>query len=123
MQRLALFVALVGLCIFSIPGSAQSPAVQLCVAGMQVAGGSASNVVARDMLIKSLSKEKPNKALAIENVPVNPSVPEDALAVAKQKSCDYLVTTNEAETHVEKSLATDRMSLGTNTQTFYVTTA
>jgi hypothetical protein len=122
MQRCALFVALVGLCIFSISDSAQNPSVQLCIAGMQVAGGAGSDVGSRDVLIKTLNKEKPNKALPIENVPVNPSVPEDALAAAKQKGCDFVVTTNQTETHVEKSWTADRMSGGANMQTFYVTT-
>src|ERR1035437_1501175 len=122
MQCFALFVALVGVCISPIPGSAQGPAVQLCVAGMQEAGGSDSNAVGRELLIKFLNKEKPDKALPIENVPIPPSVPENALASAKQKGCDYVVTTNLTNTHSVSSWSTGHMS-PVNTPTFYATTA
>jgi hypothetical protein len=123
MQRGALLAVLIGLCIFSIPGSAQGPAVQLCVAGMQVAGSSASDTVGRELLIKFLNKEKPDKALPIENVPIPPAVPEDALAFSKQKGCDYLVTTNQTEVHSDSSWGSGPGATSLNIQTFFVTTA
>jgi hypothetical protein len=122
MQRFALFVALVAVSIFPVAGSAQGPSVQLCVAGMQVSGGNESDFGGRDLLVKFLSKEKPDKALAIESVPIAPSVPGDALAVAKQKGCDYVVTTNETDTHSVASYSTGRAN-PVNTPTFYATTA
>lgn len=117
MKRLLL--ALVVFCIFSISGLAQGPAVQLCVADMQVAGGGSSAVGGAQML-KALSKEKPDKALPIENVPISQAAPEEALASAKQKKCDYLVTTDQIETHSDSSWWGGGTS-GVNMQTFYVT--
>ena len=70
MQRFALLVVLISLCIFSTSGFAQGATVQLCVAGMQVSGSVGSNPMGRDLLIKFLRKEKPDKALSIENVPI-----------------------------------------------------
>jgi len=122
MRRFALFVALVGACISPIPGSAQGPAVQLCVAGMQESGGTDSNLAGRDLLIKFLNKEKKDEGPAIENVPINPSVPADALASAKEKKCDYVVTTNQIDTHSTSSWSTGRTS-PVNAPTFYATTA
>ena len=122
MQRFALLAVLVSLCIFSISGFAQGPTVQLCVAGMQVSGSAASNTVGRDLLIKFLSKEKPDKTLTIKNVPINQAVPEEALAFAKQEGCDYVVTTNQAEMHSDSSWWGGGTS-GVNMQTFFVTTA
>jgi hypothetical protein len=121
MQRFALFAALVAFCSFPLLGSAQGPSVQLCVATMQVSGSNDTSPEGRDMLIKALSKEK-NKGLAIESVPLPPSSPDDALAAAKQKGCDYIVTTNLAETHSVNSYSTGRAN-PVNTPTFYATTA
>jgi hypothetical protein len=120
MQRFALFVASFALCIFAIPGFPQSSSVHLCVAGMQVNGGSGSDATGRDLLIKFLGKEKGDKAVSIENEPIPPSVPEDALAVAKQKGCDYVVTTNQTESSSESSYWG---ASTVNMQTFFVTTA
>jgi hypothetical protein len=123
MRSFALVSALASLCIFSLPGSAQSPAVQLCVAKMQVSGSNNTNPVGQDQLMKSLNKEKPDKALSIGNVPIPPAVPEEALVAAKEKSCDYLVTTNQVETHSTAGVSKIG-GLGTvNTQTNYVTIA
>ena len=122
MQRFALFVASVGLCIFLIPGPAQGQAVQLCVAGMQVSGVNESSGVGQEALIKFLKKEKPDKALPTESVTIPSSTPEDALVAAKQKGCDYLVTTNETNAHAVDSWSTGRTA-PVNTPTFYVTTA
>ena len=91
---------------------------------MQVSSTSGSDPVGRDLLIKSLSKEKGDKSGSIENVPIPPSVPEDALAVAKQKGCDYVVTTNQTELTSQSSWwGGGGPSGGVNMQTFFVTTA
>jgi hypothetical protein len=121
MQRFALFVASIALCIFAISGFPQSSSVHLCVAGMQVNGGGA-DPVGRELLVKFLTKEKPNKAISIESVPIPPSAPEEALAFAKQKGCDYVVTTNQTESHSVASYNTGRLN-PVNAPTFYVTTA
>ena len=121
MQRLALLVAMVAVGIFPILGSAQGPAVQLCVATMQMSGSNDTSPEGRDMLIKSLSKEK-NKGLSIENVPLPPAPPEEAMVAAKQKGCDYMVATNLTDTHSVNSYSTGRAN-PVNTPTFYATTA
>ena len=123
MHRFALVTALAGLFIFALPGSAQSPAIQLCVAKMQVSGSNNANPVGQDQLMKSLNKEKPDKALSIGNVPIPPAAPEEALAAAKEKGCDYLVTTNQMENRSATNVSKIG-GLGTmNTQTNYVTIA
>jgi hypothetical protein len=119
MQRFALLVVLIGLSTCSISGFAQGPTVQLCVAGMQVSGSAASFPPGRDLLIKALSKEKPDKALSIENVPIDQVVPEEALASAKKKSCDYVVTTNQSESHTDSSYWGGS---NVNMPTFFLTT-
>jgi hypothetical protein len=86
---------------------------------MQMSGSVASNPVGRDLLIKALSKEKPDKALSIENVIIEQAVPEEALAAAKQKGCDYVVTTNQSESHTDSSYwGQSNVSM----PTFFVTT-
>ena len=123
MHRFALVTALAALCFVSILGSAQSPAVQLCVAKMQVSGTNNANPVGQDQLMKSLNKQKPDKALSIANVPILPAVPEEALTAAKEKSCDYLVTTNQTDNRSTAGVSKIG-GLGTvNTQTNYVTIA
>ena len=121
MRRFVLFFVLLGSSIVVPSSFAQSKALQLCVAGMQVASTSASNVAARDQLIKFLSKEKPDKAFPTEFVPIPQSLPEDALAFAKQSGCQYLVTTNQSEMHSDSSWWGSGTS-GVNMQTFFVTT-
>ena len=121
MQRFVLFVASAGLCILSIPCHAQSASVRLCVAGMQVNTGSSSSPAGRDLLIKFLAKEKP-KGVLVENTPIPPSVPEDALAAAKQQGCDYVVTTNQTESTSESQWWAGPTA-GVNMPTFFVTTA
>ena len=121
MQRSALFLILVGLCIFSISGLAQGQAVQLCVADMQVAGGGSSGK-GGEQLLKALSKEKQDKSVPIERVAIPQSAPEEALAAAKQKGCSYVVTTNQMETHSDSEWWGGGTS-GVNMQTFYITIA
>ena len=119
MRRFVLVAVLAALCIVSIPGSAQGPSVQLCVANMQIAGTAGASPVGRDLLIKYLSKEKPDKAITIENVVIPPVAPEEALAAAKQKACDYVVTTNQSESHTD---STYWGGSTVNVPTFFVTT-
>ena len=119
MKRSALLAVLIGSCIFSISGFAQGPSVKLCIANMQVSGTAASNAVGQDQLIKFLGKEKPDKALSIENVPIPQAVPEEAVASAKKKDCDYVVTTNQSESHTDSSYWGGS---NVNMQTFFVTT-
>ncbi len=121
MQRFGLFVVSVVLLVFSIPDFAQEPTVQLCVASMQVNGGG-SDLAGQNLLVKFLNKEKPNQALSIANVPIPQAAPEEALASAKGKSCDYVVTTNQTESHSAASYNTGRYS-PVNAPTFFVTTA
>jgi len=112
------------LLIFSISGFAQTPSVKLCVAGMQVNGGVRSDTAGQDALIKFLNKEKGDKALSIESLPIPPSVPADALTAAKQKECDYVVTTNQTESTSQSSYwGTAASTSPVNMQTFFVTTA
>ncbi len=121
MQRFFLFVVLACSSILCVTGFAQATTAQLCVANMQVAGSNTSNVVGRELLIKFLSREKP-KGPPIENVPIDQSAPEDAMTAAKQKNCDYLVTTNQVEMHSDSSWW-GTTTTGVNMQTFFVTTA
>ena len=122
MQRFAFFVAFIGLWFFCVSSSAQNPAVQLCVAGMQVSGGTTSYTLGRDLLIKALNKEKQDKAASIQSVPIAPAAPEEALAAAKQQPCDYLVTTDKVESHVDSSWWAGPTA-GVNMPVFFVTTA
>jgi hypothetical protein len=99
--------------------SAQSSPAQLCVANMQSvnAGPSAAG---RDALMKFLAKEK-DKSVA-QDIAIDASEPEPALQQAKDKKCDYLVTTAQTESHQENSVMTGAFG-NTTTPTFYVTTA
>jgi hypothetical protein len=49
------------------------------------------------------------------------SGPADALVAAKEKNCDYLVTTNQTNSHVTGSVLTIGGSGTVNRQTYYVT--
>jgi hypothetical protein len=123
MHRFALVTALAALCIVSIPGSAQSAAVQLCVAAMQVSGSNNTNPAGQDQLIKALNKEKQDKALSIEKAPLPQAMPEEALAAAKEKGCAYVVTTNQTELRSEPGVLVVGGSGRINVQNNYVTIA
>jgi len=123
MHRFAVVAALAGLCVLPIRGSAQSSAVQLCVANMQVSGSNNTMSGGQEQLIKALNKEKPDKALSIQNVPIPQAVPEDALTAAKAKSCDYLVTTDLTEKRTEQNVVSVGGTGRINMQTNYITTA
>lgn len=101
-----------------------SATVQLCVAATQLLGAAANNSVGRDQLIKFLKKEKPDKNVTIEEVPIDASLPDQALAVAKQKNCDYVVTTNQVESHIGSNYLQPMGTMSTTSSpTYYVTTA
>lgn len=121
MQRVPLVVGFVGLCLFSVLASAQSPPDTLCVAGMQVQTSANSDSKSRDLLVKYLDKEKADKAHPMEKVTVPVSVPADAMAYAKDKQCAYLLTTDETDSHMQGSLMTVGGTGQVNRQTFYVT--
>lgn len=103
--------------------SQQNQAVHLCVAALEGAGGNVSGSVARDALIKSLNKQKPDKnsPVTIEADSLDTSSHDDSMAAAKQKSCDFLVTTNLLETHADSSYLGGLSQV--NIQTFFVTVA
>jgi hypothetical protein len=94
---------LVGIALVTVSAFGQDATVKLCVANMEISGAEASSTAGREQLIKFLNKEKPDKALSIENVLVVPSSPSAALAAATDQKCDYVVTTNQAESHIESS--------------------
>jgi len=96
-MRRFLFVVL---CSFALPFTvwAQgSSAAQLCVANMQ--GSGAGDTAGRDMLLKFLAKEKDKSVLTA--MPLTVSEPEAVLKAAKDKNCDYVVTTGLTETHTD----------------------
>jgi hypothetical protein len=94
---------LVGIALVSVSAFGQRTTVKLCVANMEMSGAEISSTTGGEQLIKFLSKEKPDKALSIESLSVVPSSPSAALAAATGQKCDYVVTTNQAESHVESS--------------------
>ncbi len=89
---------------------------QVCVAKLDNNGSTASPTVVRDDLIKFLDKTKNSQA---EGVPLDTSVPSEAVIAAKTKNCDYVVTTNVTEEHSDTGY-TGGLA-GVNMQTFYVT--
>lgn len=96
------------------PAFGQAPHV--CVGNLQGAGGDVSPIASRDALIKFLSKQK---NVQVETVSLDAVAPEQALAEAKEKKCDYVVTTNLAEMHADTGYSGGLY--GVNQQTFYVT--
>jgi hypothetical protein len=114
---LAMFAAFS--CSFAPIATAQSSPAQVCVANMQSVNAG-TGTAARDSLMKYLAKGK-DKSVA-QSIPIDASDPEPALQQAKDKKCDYLVTTNQTESHQENSLMTGTFG-NTSTPTFYVTTA
>ena len=90
---------------------------------MQVLGGSSVDTNARDALIKSLDKEKADKAHPMEKVPLSVSVPADALSYAKDKGCDYVLTTNQTDSHRQGRVMAIAGGGMANLETFYVTVA
>ena len=107
------------LCSCACMATAQSSPAQLCVANMQSVNAG-TGATGRDLLMKFLAREK-GKSVA-QDIPIDASEPEQALAQAKSKNCDYLVTTNQTESHEENSVGVGPFGQ-TSTPTFYVTTA
>lgn len=120
MRHFSLVVVAAFLSSFAGIAAAQSSPAQLCVANTQSHGEPSTNTTGRDLLIKFLSKEK-DKSVA-QDVPIDTSTPEHALQEAKTKNCDYLVLTNQTESHQENGVMTGAFST-TSMPTFYVTTA
>lgn len=121
MRHSPLFVFAIFLCLSACTATAQLSPVQLCVANMQSVNED-SSTTGRDLLMKFLSKEK-NKSVA-QDVPIDASTPEHALPEAKSKSCDYLLTTHQTESHQENSVMQAMGTFGqTSMPTYYVTTA
>jgi hypothetical protein len=121
MSRIAICVALLALCLSltSIPllaDDAASPHV--CVGVLQSAGGSISGTVARDTLIKWLGKQKKG---TVQTVPLDASVPDEALVEAKQKNCEYVVTTNLVEDHTESGYSPGAGTTTSSIPNFFVT--
>jgi hypothetical protein len=118
MRSFTLVSILLGIAFVSAAAFGQSAAVKLCVANMELHGTTVDSTTGRDLLLKFLNKEKPDKALSIEKVPIDASTPSTALTEAVSRKCDYVVTTNQTESHVESSFS------GTvNLPAFYITMA
>jgi hypothetical protein len=116
MRHLAvLFLFVLG--VSAVLAVAESGAkTQVCVAKLDNNGSVVSPTVVRDDLIKFLDKTKNSQA---EGVPVDTSIPGEALKAAKEKNCEYVVTTNVTEEHSDTGY-TGGLA-GVNMQTFYVT--
>jgi len=114
----AIFVAL---CLASFPILAEDTAgPHVCVGELEGAGGQISGTVARDTLIKYLNKQKKPP---LTSVPLESSLPNEALAEAKQKACEYVVTTNLVEVHTESGYSPGMGMSGVNVPHFFVTTS
>jgi hypothetical protein len=74
--------------------------------------------VARDTLIKWLAKQKKGP---VQGVPLDAALPDEAMAEAKQKNCDYVVTTNLIEDHTESGYAPGAGTTTTSIPNFFVT--
>ncbi len=116
MRKLAV-VFLFALGVSVVVAVAQSGAkTQVCVAKLDNNGSIASPSVVRDDLIKYLDKQKNSQAVG---VPLDTSVPSQAVIEAKTKNCEYVVTTNVTEEHADSGYSGGLA--GVNMQTFYVT--
>lgn len=119
MSRFAFAFSLLVLCFASIPAFADDAAgVHVCVAVLQSAGGNISGTVSRDTLIKWLGKQKKSQ---VQTVPMESSIPDEALAEAKQKNCDYVVTTNLVEDHTESGYTPGMGGTTASIPNFFVT--
>ncbi len=90
----------------------------VCVGILQSAGGNVSGTVARDTLIKWLGKQKKGQ---VQSVPLDASIPDEAMAEAKQKNCDYVVTTNLTEDHTESGYSPGAGTTTSSIPNFFVT--
>jgi hypothetical protein len=96
---------------------------QVCVASLENSRGGVSATGTRDALIKVLNKQK---NLHLEGVPLNITGPSEALAEAKEKKCEYVVTTNlvglGSDTEVSRSPGVAGVGGGSmQVQVFHVT--
>jgi hypothetical protein len=87
---------------------------------MQSAGGGISGTASRDQLIKFLSKQK---NFSGQLVPLNAAAPDEALAEAKQKGCEFVITTNLVEDHTDTAYQPGMGGTTTSMPKFFVTTA
>jgi hypothetical protein len=118
----SVFVLLAAVLLLLSSALAQgAPTTQLCVAAVQVGGlqindPSFSTTAVQNAFIKDFAKQKNSR---LETVTLKASAPDDALAEAKEKKCEYVVTTNVAEIHSESGY-TGGLA-GVNMQNFFVT--
>ena len=100
-MRYCLVCTLCALVLPSLPSAFAQPAtaVRVCVASLERAGGGVSPTASRDALIKFLGKQK---NLQLDVAPLNAVGLNEALAEAKGKNCDYVVTTKLAELQSER---------------------
>ncbi len=119
MYRVAICAIFVALCLASIPILAEDNAgPHLCVGVLEGAGGQISGTVARDTLIKHLNKQKKPP---LTSVPLESSLPDEALAEAKQKACEYVVTTNLVEAHTASAYPPGVSPNAASVPNFFVT--
>ena len=89
---------------------------QVCVAGLENNGTQAAPGGVRDALIKFMDKLKNGQE---QGVPLETISPADSLAAAKEKNCEYVVTTKVIEEHSDSGYAGGLSQV--NMQTFYIT--
>ena len=118
MRRFTIAPMVVGIALVSGLAFGQNAIVKLCVGNLEMNGAGGNSTAGREDLIKFLNKEKPDKAISIESMSTDPSSPDAALTAANGQKCDYVVTTNQTESHVESSY-----SGSVNLPIFYVTLA
>ncbi len=120
MYRFAICAIFVAACLASFPILAEETAgLHVCVGVMAGAGNQVSGKVARDSLIKALKKQK-KPPLTL--VPLE-SLPEDQLTEAKQKTCEYLLTTDLVEEHTEQGYLPGVGAYAGSVPIFFVTTS
>ncbi len=120
MSRLATCIILAALCVACLPVLAADSGTHVCVGVLGSAGGQISGTVARDTLIKWLDKQKKPP---LATVPLDSSAPDEALAEAKQKNCEYVVTTNLVEDHTESGYMPGTGGTTASIPNFFVTTS
>ena len=116
--RPVLTLLVLGLLFLSSALAQGTPKLQLCVADLQANDVSIATTAVQNALIKFFAKQKYSQ---LETVPLKASLPNEAMAEAREKKCDYVVTTNVAESHSDSGNTGGWT--GVNLQTFYVTVA
>lgn len=116
MRHLAvLFLFVLAVSVF-LAVAQSSTKTQVCVAALDSNGSTASPTLVRDDLIKFMAKVKNSQA---EGVPLNVVAQDLAIKQAKEKNCEYVVTTQVTEEHSDTGY-TGGLA-GVNMQTIYVT--